>query len=101
MAYYAVVKNGHVDNVIIADQDWIDLQENNDEYIEFDPETSNASAGGEYDGKYFYPVKVYDSWVKDGSGNWKAPVPMPTDGKQYDWDEENIAWIEKPETPEL
>lgn len=101
MAYYAIVKNGNVDNIIVADQEWVDLQDNADEYIEFDPETSNASAGGEYDGSYFYPTKVYDSWVKDGKGDWKAPVPMPEDGQAYEWDEDLLSWKVKPETPEL
>ena len=32
------------------------------------------------------------SWV-DGKG-WVAPVPYPTDGKDYNWDEETQSWVE-------
>lgn len=31
------------------------------------------------------------TWV-DGSG-WIAPVPYPTDGKDYDWNEANGVWM--------
>lgn len=32
------------------------------------------------------------SWV-EGEG-WVAPVPMPTDGKDYNWDEVSQSWVE-------
>ena len=25
--------------------------------------------------------------------NWQAPVPMPTDGKMYSWDEAGQVWV--------
>jgi hypothetical protein len=25
---------------------------------------------------------------------WEAPVPMPTDGKPYKWQEETTSWVE-------
>jgi hypothetical protein len=43
----------------------------------------------------FIPPKVYASWVLDETTcNWKAPVDMPTDGKQYSWNEETQSWDE-------
>jgi hypothetical protein len=36
----------------------------------------------------------YPSWTwVDGQG-WVAPVPMPTDGKDYNWDEATQSWVE-------
>jgi hypothetical protein len=41
------------------------------------------------------PSQPYPSWSWD-SGNkvWKAPIPMPKDGKMYYWDESTRSWIE-------
>jgi len=32
---------------------------------------------------------------------WNAPVPMPNDGKNYQWDEATVTWVEviTPEAP--
>ena len=43
----------------------------------------------------FIPPKPYPSWVLDEfSCLWNAPVPYPTDGKRYSWNEENLSWDE-------
>ena len=43
----------------------------------------------------FIPPKPYPSWVLDeDTFSWVAPVPAPTDGKRYDWDEEAGVWVE-------
>ena len=43
----------------------------------------------------FIPQRPYPSWVLDEfSCLWNAPVPYPTDGKRYSWNEENLAWDE-------
>jgi len=37
----------------------------------------------------FIPVKPYDSWSLDiSTATWKAPVDKPTDGQDYNWNEE-------------
>lgn len=37
----------------------------------------------------------FASWVFDeDTCRFKAPVPRPTDGKNYRWDEPTISWIE-------
>ena len=41
----------------------------------------------------FITPQPYPSWVRTGSF-WDAPIPMPTDGKMYSWDEETLAWVE-------
>lgn len=35
----------------------------------------------------------YPSWIKNpDTGKWSAPVPYPTDGLQYEWDEADQSW---------
>lgn len=42
----------------------------------------------------FIPPKVYESWVLDEETcRWISPIPYPTDGKEYMWDEETVSWI--------
>lgn len=43
----------------------------------------------------FIPPKPFASWVLNQSTClWEAPLSCPTDGKDYDWDENNNQWIE-------
>ena len=46
----------------------------------------------------FIPPKPYASWVlNETSCLWDAPVPYPTDGKLYQWDEDTTSWVEMQE----
>ena len=43
----------------------------------------------------FIPPKPYESWLlNDDTCLWDAPVPHPTDGKFYRWDEDTVSWLE-------
>jgi hypothetical protein len=43
----------------------------------------------------FIPPTPYPSWVLDEATCWwVAPIPMPTDGADYVWDEQATEWIE-------
>lgn len=43
----------------------------------------------------FIPPKPYNSWVLNTTTCvWEAPIPMPTDGKVYSWDEATTSWVE-------
>lgn len=43
----------------------------------------------------FIPPQNFPSWTLDEfSCLWEAPTPMPTDGKQYEWDESTLSWVE-------
>lgn len=56
-----------------------------------------AGIGGTYDpvNDAFINIKTFDSWVLNPDTlDWEAPIPMPDDGKIYDWDEENLRWEE-------
>jgi hypothetical protein len=41
----------------------------------------------------FIPTKPFDSWtLNENSCLWEAPVAMPDDGQQYEWNEETTSW---------
>jgi len=41
----------------------------------------------------FIPPKPFDSWtLNENSCLWEAPVAMPDDGQQYQWNEETTSW---------
>lgn len=55
-----------------------------------------AGVGFTYDSQRdaFIPPKPYVSWVLDeATCCWEAPVPYPTDGERYTWDEATASWI--------
>lgn len=46
----------------------------------------------------FIPPKPYDSWILDeDTCLYNAPVPYPSDGEDYVWDEETTNWIPAPD----
>lgn len=42
----------------------------------------------------FIRQQPYPSWTLNSSGDWKAPVDKPQDGKKYSWMEESLEWEE-------
>ena len=43
----------------------------------------------------FYQPQPYPSWTLDEDTCWwQPPVPYPTDGKIYVWDESTVSWTE-------
>ena len=55
-----------------------------------------AGIGYTYDSNRdaFIPPKPYPSWILDeATCLWSAPIPMPTDGQMYLWDENTLNWI--------
>ena len=41
------------------------------------------------------PEQPYSSWTWNADAQvWEPPVAMPTDGKDYRWDEETQSWVE-------
>lgn len=111
MAHYAHVTNGIVDQVIVAEQDFINSGAvgNSSEWIQTSYNTHGnqhpenrplrgnyAGIGSIYDSvnDVFYSPQPYPSWVLNKSTwLWEAPVPMPTDGKSYGWDENTASWV--------
>ena len=50
-----------------------------------------AYIGGDYFEGYFYPAQPYSSWTRN-NGTWESPIPYPTDGLTYSWNEADLAW---------
>ena len=42
----------------------------------------------------FYAPQPYPSWSLDETFIWQPPIPRPTDGKLYEWDEATTSWVE-------
>ena len=127
MAHFAKVNNGIVEQVIVAEPEffetfvdsspgqWIQTSYNTRGGVHYNPDTNEPSAdqskalrknyagiGYSYDATRdaFIPPKPYASWVLDEQTClWNAPVPYPTDGKRYQWDEATTSWVEAPEQP--
>ena len=58
-----------------------------------------AGVGYTYDSTRdaFIAPQRFPSWVlNEDTCQWEAPVPYPTDGKYYDWDEATVNWVEVP-----
>ena len=56
-----------------------------------------ASVGFTYDSSRdaFIDPKPYNSWtLNETTCLWESPVAYPSDGKSYDWDEDNRQWVE-------
>jgi hypothetical protein len=63
-----------------------------------------AGIGFTYDPNYtlneyvgvFYAPQPYPSWVLNTSTFlWEAPVPMPTSGGPYAWNESTLTWVQE------
>lgn len=55
-----------------------------------------AGIGSTYDvpNDVFYAPQPYPSWILNTSTwLWEAPVPYPTDGGNYVWDEATVSWV--------
>jgi hypothetical protein len=55
-----------------------------------------AGIGYKYDDHRdaFIPPQPFPSWtLNEDTCLWDSPVPMPTDGKLYGWDESSISWV--------
>jgi len=119
MAHFAKVENGIVTSVIVADQEfintgalgnpasWIQTSYNTKNGVHYGPDgqpdggealrKNYAGIGHIYDPfrDAFYPQSPYPSWILDEEiWEWKSPVEMPDDGKNYRWNEEVENWVE-------
>lgn len=54
-----------------------------------------AGIGFAYDAERdaFIPPQPFPSWTLGDDCLWHAPVPMPTEGGPYRWDEDAGAWV--------
>lgn len=119
MSHFAKVLDGKVVQVIVAEPDffthfvdsspgtWIQTSYNTRGGVHYAPNSNTpdggvalrgnyASLGYVYDAAHdvFYEPQPYPSWIlSQTTWTWNAPVPYPTDGKIYHWDEPTKSWI--------
>lgn len=111
MSHFArVTAQGIVEQVIVAEQDFIDTLPDKTSWVQTSYNTyggqhpegrplrkNYAGIGYSYDSirDAFIPPKPYASWVlNENTCLWDAPVDYPDDGKQYIWDENAQQWAE-------
>jgi hypothetical protein len=94
---YAYVIDGVVQNIVVADLDWVNEQEDKDSYFQYS-ELNSAYIGGPYVDGVFYEPQPYPSWSLNAEiKKWMAPIDKPIDSKKYwDWDEDSQSWVENP-----
>jgi hypothetical protein len=123
MSHYAKVFNGIVIQVIVAEPEffntfidsspgvWLQTSYNTKGGVHFAPNTNltapdngialranYAGIGYTYDQTHdvFYAQQPYPSWtISAPAWIWQPPVPYPTDGKAYTWNETDKTWIAK------
>ena len=111
MSHFAKVSDGKVVNLIVAELEFFDT------FVDSSPgtwiQTSYNTLGGQHpEGRplrknyagigytydagrdAFIPPKPYPSWIlNESTCLWDSPIPMPTDGTPYTWDESLGTWI--------
>lgn len=113
MSNFAKVYNGIVTQVIVAEPEFFDT------FVDSSPgqwiQTSYNTHGGQHpenrplrknyagigftydvEKDAFIPPQPFASWILNNETClWESPTPMPIDGKRYNWDEEQLQWIEQ------
>lgn len=92
MANYAQVKNGVVVDIVLANQEWVSLQEEPTEWVEYS-DAAPARINGDYIDGLFYTPRPFPSWYRDEDGDWMPPTWYPTEVyHDWQWDEETLSW---------
>ena len=122
MSHFARVKNGFVQEVIVAEQDyidsvsdttdgrWIQTSYNTFGGVHYVPDSiprvpsddqtkalrkNYASKGMRYDSAAdaFYDLQPFSSWTLNTTTYlWEAPVAYPDDDNHYTWNEDAQSW---------
>jgi len=109
MSHFARIVDGVVQQVIVAEQDFIDSGAVPGTWVQT---SYNTRAGKHPEGRplrknfgkvgyiydsvrdAFYAPQPYPSWVlNEETCIWTPPVVYPSDGNAYKWDEPSLSWI--------
>ena len=102
MSHFAKINNNTVTEVIVSEKDFINSGLVGDEFLWIQTSYNSnfrknyAGIGFTYDKTRdaFIPPQPYASWVLvEETCQWEAPTPMPTDGNNYNWNEDTLAWV--------
>ena len=119
MSHYAKILDGKVIQVIVAEHEffdtfvdsspgqWFQTSYNTRGGVHCGPDGqpdggvalrgNYAGVGYTYDAvnDVFYAPQPFASWVLNNqTWLWDAPVPYPTDGMVYTWDEPTTSWVQ-------
>ena len=122
MGHFAKIVNGTVVSVIVAEPEffdtfvdsspgtWLQTSYNTRGGVHYVPDSNTpsedqskalranyAGLGYTYDqvNDVFYAPQPYPSWVISApTWQWQAPVPYPSTGGLYFWDEATQSWVE-------
>jgi len=112
MAHYAFLNENNIVTEVITGIDETELIEGLHPEIWYGNFRNQTCKRTSYNGNYrknyagigytydeardsFIPPKPFDSWILDeDTCQWDAPVAYPTDGKMYQWNEEQQQWTE-------
>ena len=115
MSHYAKIEDNVVQEIIVAEQDfidtlsgeWIQTSYNTRGGIHYNPDGSAddgialrknfAGIGFTYNRTLdaFISPQPYASWkLNETTCMWEAPIPVPDINKFYHWDEDTLSWIE-------
>ena len=122
MSHFAEIdKDGIVQRVIVADQNfidsgavgdlnnWIQTSYNTRGGVHYSPNSSEPDGGVALRKNYagmgytydqtrdaFIPPQPFPSWeLNEDTCRWDSPTPYPDDGKEYVWDEDTTSWVER------
>lgn len=100
-ASFAKVENGVVTRIAVVKRAF--LEANPERYgdaslwvaMEWGVKNRHGAEGSLYDAEkqLFYSPRPFASWTLDENHDWQPPTPMPNDGKQYRWSEEELEWV--------
>jgi hypothetical protein len=101
MAHYALIEDGVVTNVIVAEQDFIDTQSGTWVQTSYNTRAGVHILQGTPLRKNYAGVgMIYDTdrdAFYEDTCLWEAPIAYPSDAseeKLYTWDESTLSWIE-------
>jgi len=100
MSHFAEIKDGVVQRVIVAEQDFINSGTVGDSFNWVQTSYNNnfrkqfAGTGYTYDkaADVFVSIQPFPSWALDDDHNWQAPILYPDDGERYIWNEQTQGW---------
>jgi len=100
MSNFAEIKDGVVQRVIVAEQDFINSGVVGDSFnwvqTSYNHNFRKQFAGKDYTydktDDVFIAPQIYPSWNLDSNHDWQPPTPRP-DGK-YEWNESTQVWDE-------
>ena len=119
MSHFAKVLDGKVIQVIVAEPDFFDtfVDSSPGQWVQTSYNTRGGlhyGADGQLDGgealrgnyagvgyvydsahDVFYAPQPFASWsLNKTTWLWDAPIPYPTDGMLYIWDEPTVSWVQ-------